>query len=86
VFISTLDEMYSLSLSLSVTCGCSDWDEFIQRQNTKAKAFNLNFRYIHDVLSINNPNFANWIPLLYPQIESFSFCILSLNKFIPILA
>jgi hypothetical protein len=39
----------------------------MQRQNTKAKAFNLNFRYIHDVLSINNPNFANWIPLLYPQ-------------------
>jgi hypothetical protein len=24
-------------------------------------------KYIHDVLSINNPNFANWIPLLYPK-------------------
>ena len=26
--------------------------------------FNLILRYIDDVLSINNPNFANWIPLL----------------------
>jgi hypothetical protein len=24
------------------------------------KAFNLTFRYIDDILLINNPNFANW--------------------------
>jgi hypothetical protein len=23
--------------------------------------------YIDDVLSINNPNFANWIPLILPK-------------------
>jgi len=31
---------------------------------TEAKTFNLTFRYINDVLSINNLNFANWIPLI----------------------
>jgi hypothetical protein len=25
------------------------------------------FRYINDVLTINNPNFPNWIPLIYPK-------------------
>ena len=40
-----------------------------QRQNmTEAKAFNVIFRYIVDVLSINNPNFVNLIPLIYLQI------------------
>jgi hypothetical protein len=28
---------------------------------------NDTFRYIDDVLSINNPNFANWVPVIYPQ-------------------
>ena len=46
--------------------------EFIQKlfkdkQIIEAKAFNLTFMYIVDVLSINNPNFANCIPLMYPQ-------------------
>ena len=31
---------------------------------TEIKFFNLTFRYIDDVLSINN--FDNWIPLLFP--------------------
>ena len=31
---------------------------------TEIKFFNLTFRYIDDVLSINN--FDSWIPLLYP--------------------
>ena len=32
---------------------------------TEAEAFNLAFRYIYDVLSINNPKFTNRILLLY---------------------
>jgi hypothetical protein len=32
---------------------------------TQAKAFTITFRYIDDVLSINDPNFAKWIPLIY---------------------
>jgi hypothetical protein len=32
---------------------------------TKAKAINFTFRCIDDILSINNPKFANWIPLIY---------------------
>ena len=34
---------------------------------TEAKAFNLTFSYIDNILPINNPNYANWIPLIYPQ-------------------
>ena len=34
---------------------------------TVAKTFNLTFRNIGNVLSINNPNFANWIPLIFPK-------------------
>ena len=46
--------------------------EFIQKlikdkQITEVKAFDLTFMYIDDVLSINNPNFANCIPLMYPK-------------------
>jgi hypothetical protein len=33
---------------------------------TKYKACNLTIRYIDDVLSINNTNCANYIPLMYP--------------------
>ena len=36
-----------------------------QKQNTDTKAFNLTFRYIDDVLQINNPNFVNCILLIY---------------------
>ena len=38
-----------------------------QIKNTETKALNLTFVYIDDVLSINNPNFVNWIPLIYPK-------------------
>ena len=45
--------------------------EFIQqlikdKKVKEARSFNLTYRYIDDVLSINNPEFANWIPLIYP--------------------
>ena len=37
-----------------------------QKQNiTQFKALNLIFSYIDDVLSISNPYFVNWIPLIY---------------------
>jgi hypothetical protein len=35
--------------------------------HAEAKAFNVTFRYIDDAMSINNLNFANWIPLIYHQ-------------------
>ena len=35
---------------------------------TEAEAFNLTFRYTDYVLSIDNPNFANWIPLIYTKV------------------
>jgi hypothetical protein len=39
-----------------------------QRQKiTEAKSPNLTFVYIDDILSINDPHFTNWIPLIYPQ-------------------
>ena len=47
---------------------CSYEVEFIQKIMkdeiiAENEAFNLTFRYAVDVLSINNPNFADWIPL-----------------------
>ena len=46
--------------------------EFLQQlvKNKKikeARSFNLTFRYIDDVLSINNKTFATWIPSIYPS-------------------
>jgi hypothetical protein len=32
----------------------------------EARAFNFTYRYIHDVLSINNSRFAEFLPLIYP--------------------
>jgi hypothetical protein len=45
--------------------------EFIQNNDqrqkiTEAKSPNLTFVYIDDILSINDPHFTNWIPLIYP--------------------
>ena len=33
--------------------------KLVKDKNTEAKTINLTFRYINDVLSINNPNFAS---------------------------
>jgi hypothetical protein len=46
--------------------------EFVQkllRDNNKklAVSFNHTFRYIDDVLSINNHNFHNYVHLIYPD-------------------
>ena len=32
----------------------------------EARAFNFTYRYIDDVLSINNPRFAEFLPYIYP--------------------
>jgi hypothetical protein len=32
----------------------------------EARAFNFTYRYIDDVLSINNFRFAEFLPLIYP--------------------
>jgi hypothetical protein len=45
--------------------------EFLQKLvNDKkiheARAFNFSYRYIDDVLSINNSRFAEFLPLIYP--------------------
>jgi hypothetical protein len=32
----------------------------------EARAFNFKYRYIDDVLSINNPRFAEFLPFIYP--------------------
>ena len=32
----------------------------------EARAFNFTYRYIDDVLSINSPRFAEFLPLIYP--------------------
>jgi hypothetical protein len=44
--------------------------EFIQKlikdkNNTEVRSFNLTDRYIDGVLSINNPKFAHFVPLIY---------------------
>ena len=38
----------------------------MKKKNIKdAKSFNLTYRYIDDVLSINNPSFCKWLPSMY---------------------
>ena len=39
--------------------------EFLQKL-VKDRAFNFTYRYIDDVLSINNSRFAEFLPLIYP--------------------
>jgi hypothetical protein len=41
--------------------GCS-----ITCNGIQARAFNFTYRYIDDVLSINNSRFAEFLPLIYP--------------------
>ena len=41
-----------------------------RKNNTEAKAFNVIFRYINDVFSINNSQVANWISLILYSLES----------------
>jgi len=46
--------------------------EFMQKlltsnKKTVAKSFNFTFRYIDDVLSINNPKFSEFLQIIYPR-------------------
>ena len=50
---------------------CSYESEFLQnlvkdKKIHEARAFNFTYRYIDDVLSINTPRFAEFLPLIYP--------------------
>jgi hypothetical protein len=50
---------------------CSYESEFLQKlvkdkKIHEARAFNFTYRYIDDVLSINNFRFAEFLPLIYP--------------------
>jgi hypothetical protein len=38
----------------------------IDKKIHEARAFNFTYRYIDDVLSINNSRFAEFLPLIYP--------------------
>lgn len=45
--------------------------EFLQnlvkdKKIKEARSFNFTYRYIDDVLSINNPKFGEWLPFIYP--------------------
>ena len=43
---------------------------FIDKKIHEARAFNFTYRYIDDVLSINNSRFAEFLPLIYsPELE-----------------
>ena len=46
----------------------SEFLENLVKEKTihEARAFNFTYRYIDDVLSINNPRFAEFLPLIYP--------------------
>ena len=50
---------------------CSYESEFLQnvvkdKKIHEARAFNFTYKYIDDVLSMNNPRFAEFLPLIYP--------------------
>jgi hypothetical protein len=56
---------------LADLCLYSYESEFLQKlvkdkKMHEAKAFNFTYRYIDDVLSINNSRFAEFLPLIYP--------------------
>ena len=46
----------------------------------EARAFNFTYRYIDDVLSMNNPRFAEFLPLIYPpQLRPHHVCTYTSN-------
>jgi hypothetical protein len=53
----------------------SNESEFLQnlvkdKKIHEARAFNFTYRYIDDVLSINDPRFGEFLPLIYlPQLK-----------------
>jgi len=49
------------------TCDAEFLQKLIKDKELQQLKLDLTFRYIDDVLSINNRNIAKWIPLLYPK-------------------
>ena len=47
----------------------ADFVQHLQKSKSRKqrKSFNLTFRYIDDVLSLNNPKFGDYIDVIYPQ-------------------
>ena len=54
----------------------------LDKRTIEAKSFNLTFRYINDVLPVDNPDFVNWIPYyaMYPQKPMVNFLPDSMTK------
>ena len=43
------------------------YNTYIRASPESRESFNLTFRYIDDVLSLNNPKFGDYIDVIYPQ-------------------
>lgn len=81
IFVEFEDNIFQQTIDISMGTYCSTianrfryfyeaefMHKLIQKKIiTEAKAFILAFGHIDDVLWLNNPNFANMIPLIYPQ-------------------
>jgi hypothetical protein len=59
----------SSKCSAHLSSCCSEFVQKLLQDNIKklAVSFNHTFRYIDDVLSINNHNFQNYVHLIYPD-------------------
>jgi hypothetical protein len=60
---------YLYEFCLKNTWNCSLTQQSLSHSFKKiqeARAFNFTYRYIDDVLSINNSRFAEFLPLIYP--------------------
>jgi hypothetical protein len=52
---------------MKMTFSCEFLQKLVKdRKIHEARAFNFTYRYIDDVLSINNSRFADFLPLIYP--------------------
>jgi hypothetical protein len=82
IYVVFGDQVFQQSVSIPMGTNCAPLladlflysyeAEFVQkllRDNNKklAMSFNHTFRYIDDVLSINNHNFHNYVHLIYPD-------------------
>ena len=81
IFVSFGGALFQQVVSISMSTNCAplltelflySYDsEFLQNlvKNKKiheARTFNFTYRYVDDVLTTNNPTFAEFLPLIYP--------------------
>jgi hypothetical protein len=81
IFVSFEGELFQQVVGITMDTNCapllvdlllysyeSEFLEKIVKENKihEARAFNFTYRYIDDVLSINNSRFAEFLPLIYP--------------------